>query len=412
MIKLNRDYSDYTDLDDEKYPNGKAIDCSTDESYDGTPIKKELINDLHGALEAVVKEAEGDISGVSGQPDNIEESDFKNAIKKLIDTPLNEHISKRGPDAHGATVAATPGQIITRDDNGRAQVADPAADDDIANKGWVEQITGLLSSLATTVKTNIVAALNEVRSSLVTHIGKTDNPHSVTKAQVGLGNCDNTADANKTVSKANTLNTARNIDGMSFNGSSNIVHFGTCSTAAGTAAKTVAITGFTLAAGSRISVKFTNGNTAGTAKGTSSNVIAVSSAPTLNVNSTGAKTIYVGGEPAGEGFINSGDVHDFVYDGTNWCDVTADVIYKGGNDTDGYYEKKRNGLIVQRKISKTDTPDWYYPIRYSYEPNIIYTKYGNSYTGEIYVIKTYPTTTMCHISAAYACYGTLVAIGE
>lgn len=137
MIKLNRDYSDYTDLEDEKYPNGKAIDCSTDESYDGTPIKKELINDLHGALEAVVKEAEGDISGVSGQPDNIEESDFKNAIKKLIDTPLNDHISKRGPDAHGATVAATPGQIITRDDNGRAQVADPAADSDIANKGWV-----------------------------------------------------------------------------------------------------------------------------------------------------------------------------------------------------------------------------------------------------------------------------------
>lgn len=140
MIKLDRDYSDYTDLDDDKYPNGKAIDCSTDESYDGTPIKKELINDLHGALEAVVKEAEGDISGVSGQPDNIEESDFKNAIKKLIDTPDNAHAALRGPDAHGATVVATPGQIITRDDNGRAQVADPAADSDIANKGWV---TGL-----------------------------------------------------------------------------------------------------------------------------------------------------------------------------------------------------------------------------------------------------------------------------
>lgn len=139
MIKLNRDYSDYTDLDDEKYPNGKAIDCSTDESYDGTPIKKELINDLHGALEAVVKEAEGDISGVSGQPDNIEDSDFKKAIKKLIDTPDNVHAALRGPDAHGATVAATPGQIITRDDNGRAQVADPAADSDIANKGWVSR---------------------------------------------------------------------------------------------------------------------------------------------------------------------------------------------------------------------------------------------------------------------------------
>ena len=35
-----------------------------------------------------------------------------------------------------------------------------------------------------------------------THIGRLDNPHSVTKAQVGLGNADNTSDANKPVSTA------------------------------------------------------------------------------------------------------------------------------------------------------------------------------------------------------------------
>lgn len=34
------------------------------------------------------------------------------------------------------------------------------------------------------------------------HISRTDNPHSVTKAQVGLGNVDNTSDANKPVSTA------------------------------------------------------------------------------------------------------------------------------------------------------------------------------------------------------------------
>ena len=34
------------------------------------------------------------------------------------------------------------------------------------------------------------------------HETRTDNPHSVTKAQVGLGNCDNTADADKPVSTA------------------------------------------------------------------------------------------------------------------------------------------------------------------------------------------------------------------
>jgi hypothetical protein len=35
-----------------------------------------------------------------------------------------------------------------------------------------------------------------------THIADTANPHAVTKAQVGLGNCDNTSDANKPISIA------------------------------------------------------------------------------------------------------------------------------------------------------------------------------------------------------------------
>jgi hypothetical protein len=37
---------------------------------------------------------------------------------------------------------------------------------------------------------------------LTTHTSNTSNPHGVTKAQVGLGNCDNTADAAKPVSTA------------------------------------------------------------------------------------------------------------------------------------------------------------------------------------------------------------------
>src|SRR5690606_29437090 len=36
------------------------------------------------------------------------------------------------------------------------------------------------------------------------HISHTNNPHSVTKAQVGLGNVDNTSDANKPLSTAAT----------------------------------------------------------------------------------------------------------------------------------------------------------------------------------------------------------------
>ena len=45
-------------------------------------------------------------------------------------------------------------------------------------------------------------ALKASASSLSAHIADTDNPHSVTKTQVGLGNCDNTSDADKPISTA------------------------------------------------------------------------------------------------------------------------------------------------------------------------------------------------------------------
>lgn len=45
-------------------------------------------------------------------------------------------------------------------------------------------------------------SLDEIEHNLTTHINDKDNPHEVTKAQVGLGNCDNTSDLDKPISTA------------------------------------------------------------------------------------------------------------------------------------------------------------------------------------------------------------------
>ena len=103
---------------------------------------------------------------------------------------------------------------------------------------------------------------------------------------------------------ATKLATSRTIDGVSFNGSANITHFGTCSTAAATAAKVVSLTGFTLATGARVSVKFTVANTA--------------SSPTLNVNNTGAKPIYHMGSAISSEYLAANRIYTFIYDGTNF----------------------------------------------------------------------------------------------
>jgi hypothetical protein len=85
--------------------------------------------------------------------------------------------------------------------------------------------------------------------------------------------------------------------------------YGECGTAAETAEKTVTIDNFALEKGATIVVKFTNKNSA--------------SNPTLNVNGTGAKSLYrygttkVGTSTTTSGWI-AGAVFILTYDGTGW----------------------------------------------------------------------------------------------
>ena len=123
------------------------------------------------------------------------------------------------------------------------------------------------------------------------------------------------------VESANKLYTTRTIDGVSFNGTANITHYGTCSTAAATAAKVVALTGFELTIGAKVAVKFTYTNTA--------------SNPTLSVNDTTAKPIYYRGSPIAAGYLAAKRVYEFVYDGTNYeliGDINTNTTY---NDMTG-----------------------------------------------------------------------------
>ena len=115
---------------------------------------------------------------------------------------------------------------------------------------------------------------------------------------------------------ATKLATARTIDGVSFNGTANIIHYGTCSTAAATVAKTVSCKGFTLVTGAEITIRFTVTNTA--------------ASPTLNVNNTGAKAIVYRNAAISAGYLAANRVYKFVYDGTNY-ELIGDVNTDANN---------------------------------------------------------------------------------
>ena len=122
----------------------------------------------------------------------------------------------------------------------------------------------------------------------------------------------------RTDGKAVGLVTKRTIDGVSFDGSANITHFGKCSTEAGTAAKVVSVANFVLATGAEVTVQFTVTNTA--------------ASPTLNVNNTGAKAIVYRNAAISAGYLAANRVYKFVYDGTNY-ELIGDIDTNTNTDT-------------------------------------------------------------------------------
>lgn len=101
--------------------------------------------------------------------------------------------------------------------------------------------------------------------------------------------------------QATYLSDGRTVE-EAINEPADIANYGTCSTATATIAKTTSITGFNLVTGARASVNFTNGNTA--------------ASMTLNVNSTGAKSVVYRGN-TNTPTLDAG-TYDFIYTGSQW----------------------------------------------------------------------------------------------
>ena len=64
--------------------------------------------------------------------------------------------------------------------------------------------------------------ISELQTVVKAHADNTDNPHSVTKAQVGLSNVDNTADKDKNVLSASKFTNAVKLNGITFDGTKDI----------------------------------------------------------------------------------------------------------------------------------------------------------------------------------------------
>lgn len=148
----------------------------------------------------------------------------------------------------------------------------------------------------------------------------------------------------RTDGKVTALATKRTIDGMQFDGSANIHHYAECSTAAATAAKTVTLSGFTLATGARIIVRFTVTNTA--------------SNPTLNVNGTGAKVIQYRNAAISAGYLAANRLREFVYDGSAWeliGDVDTNTTYSVASQSEAEAGTNNSKIMTPLRVKQAIT---------------------------------------------------------
>lgn len=118
-----------------------------------------------------------------------------NVTTKKIQPILDELASR----ATGHIAESDNPHSVTKEQVGLGNVPNVTTDDQTPT---ITEASSLSTFAEGDTLKDIVGKTNKAIDSLGYHIHNYDNPHQVTKSQVGLGNCDNTADLDKPISTA------------------------------------------------------------------------------------------------------------------------------------------------------------------------------------------------------------------
>jgi hypothetical protein len=157
------------------------------------------ISDETTAREAAINALQGELADDITQ-EVVDRDAAIAAAKTELTTVINKEVSDRkAADTQVRTDLEAAVELVAEELRG----ADTTLQNNITKevndrKGEVTRIEGLISDEAATR----AQADTTVNAKVDSHIGNKSNPHGVTKAQVGLGNVNNTSDADKPVSTA------------------------------------------------------------------------------------------------------------------------------------------------------------------------------------------------------------------
>lgn len=163
-----------------------------------TTLPKQISDEVTARTEAI-NALQGELADDIAQ-EVVDRNSAIAAAKTELTTAINKEVSDRkAADTQVRTDLEAAVELVAEDLRG----ADTTLQNNITKevndrKGEVTRIEGLISDEAATR----AQADTTVNAKVDSHIGNKSNPHGVTKAQVGLGNVNNTSDADKPVSTA------------------------------------------------------------------------------------------------------------------------------------------------------------------------------------------------------------------
>lgn len=174
-------------------------------NYDDAYIHLSNMNNPHGVTKVQVGLSNVDNTADTAKPistaqqEGLDKKVDKVAGKGLSTNDLTADLKSKYDNAYLHLSSKTNPHGVTKDQVGLGSVPNVATNDQTPTFTAAASMAPLTSGEKLTIALGKIA---KAITDLIAHIGNKSNPHGVTRAQVGLGNVDNTADTAKPISTA------------------------------------------------------------------------------------------------------------------------------------------------------------------------------------------------------------------
>ena len=193
----------------EEKPSYTASEVGADESGTAEEKAKEALSSAKDYTDNKIADL---INGAPETMDTLKEVADAISANKTVVEALNEAIGTRAKEADltAHTVDKSNPHSVTKSQVGLGNVPNVSTNDQTPTFSQAAKLVNITTGEKLSI---MLGKISKAISDLLRHIESKENPHSVNKTQVGLGNVENTADKDKSVKYATSAGSASTVNG-------------------------------------------------------------------------------------------------------------------------------------------------------------------------------------------------------